>query len=166
MSDSPPLLVRDRPGDAALERRNAELLTAVDELRLRDSLKTRFLSNVSHDLRTPLSAMITHAENLRDGLLGELTGRDEPGQCRRGDGLATFVDAKMRLASRETSAADSMRVAVIAALNIADELFRAREDAAGGQGAIFDRAAELEKILDAVLAREDETRDLPHARVV
>lgn len=75
MSDSPPLLVRDRPGDAALEKRNAELLTAVDELRLRDSLKTRFLSNVSHDLRTPLSAMITHAEILRDGLLGELTDR-------------------------------------------------------------------------------------------
>lgn len=75
MSDSPPLLIRDRPGDAALERRNAELLTAVEELRLRDSLKTRFLSNVSHDLRTPLSAMITHAEILRDGLLGELTDR-------------------------------------------------------------------------------------------
>lgn len=75
MSDSPPLLIRDRPGDAALEKRNAELLSAVDELRLRDSLKTRFLSNVSHDLRTPLSAMITHAEILRDGLLGELTDR-------------------------------------------------------------------------------------------
>lgn len=75
MTDSTPLLVRDRPGDAALEKRNAELLTALDELRLRDSLKTRFLSNVSHDLRTPLSAMITHAEILRDGLLGELTDR-------------------------------------------------------------------------------------------
>jgi signal transduction histidine kinase len=73
MTDSTPLLVRDHPGDAALEKRNAELLTALDELRLRDSLKTRFLSNVSHDLRTPLSAMITHAEILRDGLLGELT---------------------------------------------------------------------------------------------
>lgn len=79
--------------------------------------------------------------------------------------LATFVDAKMRLAARETSAADSMRVAVIAALNIADELFRAREDAAGGHGAIVDRAAELERILDAVLAREDERREV-QARVV
>lgn len=69
------MLVRDHAADAALARRNAELLTALDELRLRDSLKTRFLSNVSHDLRTPLSAMITHAEILRDGLLGELTDR-------------------------------------------------------------------------------------------
>jgi len=75
MPDSPSLLVRDHPPNAALEKRNAELLTALDELRLRDSLKTRFLSNVSHDLRTPLSAMITHAEILRDGLLGELTDR-------------------------------------------------------------------------------------------
>ncbi|HUF65399.1 MAG TPA: HAMP domain-containing sensor histidine kinase [Gemmatimonadaceae bacterium] len=75
MPDSPTVIERDPSADAAIERRIAELLTAVDELRLRDSLKTRFLSNVSHDLRTPLSAMITHAEILRDGLLGELTDR-------------------------------------------------------------------------------------------
>jgi signal transduction histidine kinase len=73
MPDSPTVLDRHTTADAAIERRVAELLTALDELRLRDSLKTRFLSNVSHDLRTPLSAMITHAEILRDGLLGELT---------------------------------------------------------------------------------------------
>ncbi len=73
MPDSPTVLDRHTDAAAAIERRIAELLTALDELRLRDSLKTRFLSNVSHDLRTPLSAMITHAEILRDGLLGELT---------------------------------------------------------------------------------------------
>lgn len=75
MPDSRTVVDRDPPADAVLERRIAELLTALDELRLRDSLKTRFLSNVSHDLRTPLSAMITHAEILRDGLLGELAER-------------------------------------------------------------------------------------------
>ena len=73
MPDSPTVLDRHTDAATAIERRIAELLTALDELRLRDSLKTRFLSNVSHDLRTPLSAMITHAEILRDGLLGELT---------------------------------------------------------------------------------------------
>jgi signal transduction histidine kinase len=56
-----------------LEKRNAELLAALRELELRDTLKTRFLSNISHDLRTPLAAMITHAEILRDGLVGDLT---------------------------------------------------------------------------------------------
>jgi cell division protein ZapA len=57
--------------------------------------------------------------------------------------LAAFVDSKMRLASRESSAADSMRIAVIAALNIADELFRARAEAGAGENVILDRAAEL-----------------------
>jgi len=83
--------------------------------------------------------------------------------------LATYVDNKMRLASRESSVADSMRIAVIAALNIADELFRARDEAQGGQSALLDRAAELERILDAVLADASgtrESRDLPRARVV
>lgn len=51
----------------------AHLRAALRELELRDAAKTRFLSNISHDLRNPLSAMITHAEILRDGLLGELT---------------------------------------------------------------------------------------------
>ncbi len=44
----------------------------IAELRERDSLKTQFLSNIAHDLRTPLTAIITHAEILRDGLLGEI----------------------------------------------------------------------------------------------
>src|SRR5207302_6084729 len=48
-------------------------IVEIAELRARDGLKTQFLSNISHDLRTPLTAVITHAEILRDGILGELT---------------------------------------------------------------------------------------------
>ena len=47
----------------------------IAELQSRDALKTQFLANISHDLRTPLTAIITHAEILRDGILGELTPR-------------------------------------------------------------------------------------------
>ena len=47
----------------------------IAELEARDSLKTQLLANISHDLRTPLTAVITHAEILRDGILGTLTDR-------------------------------------------------------------------------------------------
>ena len=45
------------------------------ELEASDGVKAQFLANISHDLRTPLTAVITHAEILRDGILGPLTPR-------------------------------------------------------------------------------------------
>jgi len=60
---------------AALEAQLARAHEHIAELEARDSLKTQFLANISHDLRTPLTAVITHAEILRDGILGELTSR-------------------------------------------------------------------------------------------
>ena len=60
---------------AMLERQLAEASRANAELDSRDALKTQFLFNISHDLRTPLTAIITHAEILRDGILGELSER-------------------------------------------------------------------------------------------
>lgn len=41
--------------------------------------------------------------------------------------LAAYVDAKMQAASDENDPGDALKVAVLAALNIADELFRVRE---------------------------------------
>ncbi len=60
---------------ALLEAQLKEAAVEIAELRARDALKTQFLANISHDLRTPLTAVITHAEILRDGILGDLTPR-------------------------------------------------------------------------------------------
>ena len=60
---------------ASLEAQLTQSLEEVADLQARDQLKTQFLANISHDLRTPLTAVITHAEILRDGLLGPLTER-------------------------------------------------------------------------------------------
>jgi signal transduction histidine kinase len=59
----------------ALEAQLRAAANEIAELRTRDSLKTQFLANISHDLRTPLTAVITHAEILRDGILGDLSPR-------------------------------------------------------------------------------------------
>ena len=48
----------------------------------------------------------------------------DPGYVER---LAAHVDAQMSEVSRSSGAVDSVRVAVLAALNIADECFRLRE---------------------------------------
>jgi len=65
--------------------------------------------------------------------------------------LAAFVDQKMRAASRETSAGDSLKIAVLAALNIADECFRVQADERQRRESITSRAEELERMVDLAL---------------
>ena len=72
--------------------------------------------------------------------------------------LAAYVDEKMRLAADANNTTDSLRVAVLAALNLADEVFRHRAERDGSNIAIATRAGELERLLDAVLAGEPRLR--------
>ena len=65
--------------------------------------------------------------------------------------LAAYVDEKVRAAAEATPSGDSVRFAVLAALNIADELFRCRELTRDRAGALAERAGELERLLDRVL---------------
>jgi cell division protein ZapA len=70
--------------------------------------------------------------------------------------LATYVDEKMRAAADSTPTGDSLRLAVLAALNIADELFRCRVSTRTRDGQIAERAGELERLLDRVLLASTE----------
>lgn len=76
--------------------------------------------------------------------LYHLSGQD-PQHVRE---LAAFVDAKMRAVAAQGKTADSLRVAVLAALNLADELSQATSaDPLAGRA----RATNLRVLLDEVL---------------
>jgi cell division protein ZapA len=66
--------------------------------------------------------------------------------------LAAYVEQKMLLAAQESPAGDTLKIAVLAALNIADECFRAREEGTAQRSDVSARAGELERLLDLALA--------------
>lgn len=68
--------------------------------------------------------------------------------------LASYVHGKMERAQEEVPTGESLKVAVLAALNIADELFRAREgESAPHKHEFLRRAGELERLVDQALDR-------------
>jgi cell division protein ZapA len=69
--------------------------------------------------------------------------------------LAAYVEHKMQAATRESPAGDTLKIAVLAALNIADEFFRARQEGATHRTDLSQRARELERMLDLALASPD-----------
>ena len=81
--------------------------------------------------------------------------------------LAAYVEHKMQLAARESPVGDTLKIAVLAALNIADECFRARQEGRAHGTNLSERALELERLLDMALqAAEpgDEADATPLAR--
>ena len=83
--------------------------------------------------------------------------------------LASTVDSKMRAVSANSNTADSLRVAVLAALNIADELLRLQEHCRLLRGSMSEtqtlrsRANSLSGLLDSVLHDEDRYHGDVHA---
>jgi len=82
-------------------------------------------------------------------------GGEDPGYVER---LAAYVDEQMKEVSRAGGAVDSLRIAVLAALNIADERFRLQDEvetadsrAEVSGSAARERLSKLARQLDAAL---------------
>ena len=65
--------------------------------------------------------------------------------------LAAYVDEKMKAAATAAPTSDILGLALLVALNLADESFRARQQSSSTSGELNERALQLERIVDDVL---------------
>ena len=68
-------------------------------------------------------------------------------------GLAAYVDKKMREIADACKTVDGQKVAVLAALNIADELFQEKDNSHKLDSLIYDKSVQCSRMLDQVLRR-------------
>jgi cell division protein ZapA len=67
--------------------------------------------------------------------------------------LAAYVDQKVRAATEAAPTNDLLSVAVLVALNIADECFRARQQQSSVGEELTERALRLEQLVDQALSQ-------------
>jgi cell division protein ZapA len=77
-----------------------------------------------------------------------IRGDADPEQIRE---IAHYVDSKMKEVASETSLGSSLKVAILAALNIAGELFQEREDRNTLLAIVEEKAEELSQTLESEL---------------
>ncbi|HKQ06526.1 MAG TPA: cell division protein ZapA [Blastocatellia bacterium] len=65
--------------------------------------------------------------------------------------LAEYVDRRMNEIARATMTVDSLRVAILAALQIADDFFQARKELSATEEEIAERSAKYAELLDQFL---------------
>ena len=65
--------------------------------------------------------------------------------------LSVYVDGKMREIQDSSRTVDTVKVAVMAALNIADELFQQRDRAERADAALADKSSRCSEMLDTFL---------------
>jgi two-component system sensor histidine kinase KdpD len=89
---------RDRLEELVSARTRA-LRTAYDELKTVDAMKDRFLANVSHEMRSPLTVIIGAATFLKD-YAGDPSEREEmaTGILRSSEALDRLIDGLLRVA--------------------------------------------------------------------
>ena len=67
--------------------------------------------------------------------------------------LAGYVDKKMRAAAETAPSTDTLGLAVLVALNLADEYFRARQHESSTNRELHERALRLEQLVDQALSQ-------------
>jgi len=65
--------------------------------------------------------------------------------------LASFVEARIKLAAESAPSSDAVGLAILAALNITDEYFRSKSAANSTSGNLTARAEALERMVDQAL---------------
>jgi cell division protein ZapA len=65
--------------------------------------------------------------------------------------LAEYVDGKMRAVAEATHLVDSVKIAVLAALNMADEIFAMRQAGEEWKGPVRERVERCAQLVDRVL---------------
>jgi cell division protein ZapA len=75
--------------------------------------------------------------------------------------LARYVDTKMRTIADATGTGEPLKVAILAALNIADEFFKVEESLEGDDAELMATAEELVKELDESLREPTQTSPAP-----
>ena len=78
--------------------------------------------------------------------------------------IAAFLDGRMREVARNSSQVTSLRVAILAALNITDELFRERASGSGEADALRARAEVLATRLETIILDPGLDADVGHER--
>ena len=66
--------------------------------------------------------------------------------------LARFVDARMREVAGKVATVDAMKIAILAALNIADEFSRYRKERGGASGIWIEKTEEISERLGKVIS--------------
>jgi len=75
-------------------------------------------------------------------------------------GLAEYVDQKMREISSGTLTVDSLKVAILAALHIADEFYQLKNVQAQNDAQLAARSAECSEMLDRILKHRDTPQEV------
>jgi len=138
---------RDRRLEAELASRHAaetarqELSEQNDELRELDELKTRFLATVSHELRSPLTSIVSYAELIREeNVLPPVSSRFLDVISRNAERITKLV-GDLLLLSRIEAGIIPLELAPLSVAEVITEAVQAAVPGAADKGVALDGAA-------------------------